>query len=50
MREAFELAKEAVEKFIRVFPESYPPAILNITDGESTDGDPSDIASQIKEL
>jgi len=50
MRQAFELAKEAVEKFIGVFPDSYPPAILNITDGESTDGDPSDIAEQIKQL
>jgi hypothetical protein len=31
-------------------PDSYPPTVLHITDGESTDGNPEDIANQLKQI
>ena len=31
-------------------PDSYPPTILHITDGEANDGDPEEIASQLATL
>lgn len=31
-------------------PHCYPPTILHVTDGESTDGDPSQIASAIQQI
>lgn len=50
MTEAFALAKETVEKFITHFPDSFPPIVINITDGESTDGSPVTIAKEIMNL
>ena len=37
MREALEVAKETVADFVAGFPESYPPIVINITDGVPTD-------------
>jgi hypothetical protein len=34
-------AKTLAQSFVSQNPNCYPPAIINITDGESTDGDPS---------
>lgn len=34
----------------RLHPDSYPPTILHVTDGESTDGDPQDIADALRKL
>lgn len=31
-------------------PDGFPPTVINITDGESTDGDPSSVATSIKNL
>ncbi|HAE41547.1 MAG TPA: hypothetical protein DCG34_01340 [Clostridiales bacterium] len=31
-------------------PDSYPPTILHITDGESTDGDPEELASSLSKI
>jgi len=31
-------------------PDSYPPTVLHITDGESSDGDPESITSQLKQI
>jgi hypothetical protein len=31
-------------------PNSYPPTVLHITDGESTDGDPEQLASQLAQI
>jgi len=33
-------AKEIVEGFVTKYPDCFPPIVINITDGEATDGDP----------
>ncbi|MBN6741971.1 hypothetical protein JKG47_15795 [Acidithiobacillus sp. MC6.1] len=47
----------SVSKAINIFdrthdahPNSYPPTVLHITDGESTDGDPEPLASQLRQI
>ena len=37
---AFTLAHEILGGWVASHPDSYPPIVINITDGESTDGDP----------
>jgi hypothetical protein len=41
MSEAFRLAASILEEWIQAHPDAYPPTVVNITDGESTDGDPT---------
>ncbi len=43
MHAALELAKDSVAEFVRTFPESFPPIVINITDDESTDANYSDV-------
>jgi hypothetical protein len=43
-------AAEAVVGWADAHPDSYPPTILHVTDGESTDGDPEPIASALKQI
>jgi uncharacterized protein YegL len=43
-------AAEAVVEWADSHPNSYPPAILHVTDGESTDGDPENVASALKQI
>jgi hypothetical protein len=31
-------------------PNSYPPTVLHVTDGESTDGDPDELATMLKQI
>ena len=31
-------------------PNSYPPTVLHITDGESTDGDPEELSTQLRQI
>ncbi len=50
MCEAFELARQTVADFIGQVPDCYPPLVVNITDGESTDGDPEAVATEIRGL
>ncbi|NUN65723.1 VWA domain-containing protein [Pseudanabaena biceps] len=50
MCSVFSLAKILLEEWIDKHPNSYPPTIINITDGESTDGDPTEDANQLKKL
>lgn len=50
MCEALNKAKSILENWVALHQSSYPPTLIHITDGESTDGDPSEIASQIKNL
>lgn len=50
MRGALTKAAEEIANWCDSHPEGYPPTILHITDGESTDGDPEDIATAIKQL
>ena len=43
-------AHDVVGKWLAEHPGSFPPIVLNITDGESTDGDPSGPAEALQEL
>jgi hypothetical protein len=43
-------AHDVVGKWLAEHPGSFPPIVLNITDGESTDGDPSEPAEALREL
>jgi hypothetical protein len=48
MREAMGIIAETVAQWCDEHPTSYPPTIVHVTDGQSTDGDPEDIADAIQ--
>ena len=48
MCRALGYAQSLVEKWLAEHPGCFPPIVLNLTDGQSTDGDPSDAASAIQ--
>ena len=50
MRTAFETAARAIEDWVTRHPNSFPPIIINVSDGNSTDGDPEPQAQRIREL
>ena len=50
MRAALTCAAENLVKWCDRFPDSYPPTILHVTDGESTDGDPEQHAEAIRQI
>lgn len=50
MCQAFTLAKQYLESFLGRYPNCYPPMLINITDGMSTDGDPLPIAKEVRAL
>lgn len=50
MCEALETVREVIERWISAHRDSYPPTIINITDGASSDGDPRKMAWKIMEL
>ncbi len=50
MCSVFALARMLLEEWIAKHPNSYPPTVINITDGESTDGDPTEEAQNLKKL
>jgi len=41
---------EALVEWCDAHPDSYPPTVLHITDGESTDGDPEALANQLSQI
>ena len=45
---AIEEAYKAVQAWTELYPLSYPPTVINISDGEPTDGDPSANAEKLK--
>ena len=47
MREALTRAAEELVAWCDAHPASYPPTVLHVTDGESTDGDPEEIATHL---
>ncbi|HEX2040834.1 MAG TPA: vWA domain-containing protein [Acidimicrobiales bacterium] len=47
---AFDRARSALAAWLADHPGSFPPIVLNITDGESTDGDPSGAAEALRNL
>ena len=50
MAEAIETACGAVKAWCELYPLSYPPVVINISDGEPTDGDPAPSAARLKEV
>ena len=48
MREAMATVGEIVAKWCDEHPSSYPPTVVHVTDGQSTDGDPEEVAEAIK--
>lgn len=50
MTEAMRTTAEAIVEWCDGHPSSYPPTIIHVTDGASTDGDPSDIADALKQM
>lgn len=50
MREALAAAGLAIKEFIDKFPSSFPPIVLNLTDGMSSDGNPQENARLIRSL
>lgn len=47
---ALDLARRVLSGWLAEHPGSFPPIVLNITDGESTDGDPSISAEALRGL
>ncbi|GAC1398506.1 MAG: VWA domain-containing protein [Chloroflexota bacterium] len=47
---ALSRARDVLGPWITQHPSSFPPIVINITDGESTDGDPSDKARDLESL
>ena len=47
MREALSKAAEELAAWCDAHPDCYPPTVLHVTDGESTDGDPEEIATHL---
>jgi hypothetical protein len=45
---AMRIIAETVAEWCDSHPSSYPPTVVHVTDGQSTDGDPEDIAEAIK--
>ena len=50
MNAAFAETHQAVKAWTELYPLSYPPAVINISDGEPTDGDPTRGAEAIRSL
>lgn len=50
MGQALDQAHQLMQDWVTRHPASYPPIVINITDGEATDGDPSGLAKSIADL
>jgi hypothetical protein len=50
MCEALRLAAQYLEVFLARYPACYPPLVMNITDGMSTDGNPEPAAWEVQRL
>jgi hypothetical protein len=50
MVRAFGLAAGALKGWLEAHPEAYPPTVVHITDGESTDGDPTQAMHEIAQM
>ena len=47
---ALQFASQAIETWIGHYPDSFPPIVINVSDGNATDGDPEPLAHHIMEL
>ncbi len=50
MCKAIMAAAEQAAAWCDAHPDCYPPTVLHITDGESTDGNPEELASQLRQI
>lgn len=50
MCQALNRAKGMLREWLARHPNSFPPIVINITDGEATDGDPSEAAAELRKL
>ena len=50
MCHAMELAADALGQWIAQNPDSFPPIVINVSDGAASDGDPEPVAQQIMTL
>src|SRR5664279_935683 len=50
MSEALKAAQRVVQGWLTAHPDCFPPIVINITDGESTDGSPLKAAEALREL
>src|SRR6202035_1255719 len=50
MSEALKMGHATISAWIDQHPDGFPPIVINITDGESTDGDPTQAATALQSL
>ena len=50
MCEALRTAQDLLAEWIETHPDSFPPCIINVTDGAATDGDPTEPAADLATL
>lgn len=50
MCQALKLAANEIAQWCDTRPDAFPPCVIHITDGESTDGDPEGVADVMKKL
>lgn len=50
MKEGFQKAIPIIKDWIQKYPDSYPPIVINVTDGEFTSGSPQQEVNEIKSL
>jgi len=50
MCKALALATQDIEDFVAQYPDCYPPVVINITDGEATDGAPEPPATALRSV
>lgn len=50
MTQAFTMSHRIIDGWIQQHPDSFPPTVIHITDGESTDGDPTSAMNALAEL
>jgi hypothetical protein len=50
MCQALSITYGVINNWIKEHPDCFPPIVINITDGESTDGNPLEAANNIKKL
>jgi hypothetical protein len=49
MCQALDFATQLVRQWVDLHPRSFPPVVINVTDGEATDGDPLRFAQTLRE-
>ena len=50
MCQALQHTRRLVDQFLTEHPDCFPPVVLNLSDGASTDGDPGQDAAKLREL